>query len=74
MNAIQRGEIVHSGYMVHFVIPQIDAGEVITQTIVPVEPDDTLETFEARMHAAEHHITVEAIRVVARAQTEKTEL
>ncbi len=73
-DAYQRGEIAHSGCMVHFVIPQIDAGEVITQTMVPVEPDDTLETFEARMHAAEHHIIVEAIRVAAQAQTEKSAL
>ncbi len=71
-DAYQRGEIAHSGCMVHFVIPQIDAGEVITQTIVAVEPDDTLKTFEVRMHAAEHHIMVEAIRVVAQAQAEKS--
>jgi formyltetrahydrofolate-dependent phosphoribosylglycinamide formyltransferase len=67
-NAYQRGEITHSGCMVHHVIPQIDAGDVIAQAVVPVEPDDTLETFEARMHAAEHRIIVEAIRMMVEAE------
>lgn len=71
--AFQRGEILHSGCMVHHAIPQIDAGNVIAQTIVPIEPGEALETFEARMHAAEHQILVEAIRVVAE-QVEKPEL
>jgi folate-dependent phosphoribosylglycinamide formyltransferase PurN len=39
---------------------------------VPVEPDDTRESFEARMHAAEHRIIVEAIRVAAAAQVEES--
>jgi formyltetrahydrofolate-dependent phosphoribosylglycinamide formyltransferase len=67
-DACRRGEIRHSGCMIHYAIPQIDAGNVITQTVVPIEPNDTLETFEARMHAAEHRIIVEAIRVVAETQ------
>lgn len=65
-NAYQRGEIAYSGCMVHYTIPAIDAGEVIAQMIVPIEPDDTLHTFEVRMHAAEHRIIVDAIRIVMR--------
>jgi formyltetrahydrofolate-dependent phosphoribosylglycinamide formyltransferase len=59
--AYQRGEIAHSGCMVHYAIPEVDAGPVITQANVSIEPDDTLETFEDRMHATEHRIIVEAI-------------
>lgn len=60
--AYQRGEISHSGCMVHLTIPEVDAGPVITQATVPIYPEDTLEKFEARMHTAEHRILVEAIR------------
>ncbi|MBX3059300.1 MAG: phosphoribosylglycinamide formyltransferase [Anaerolineae bacterium] len=60
--AYQRGEISHSGCMVHLTIPEVDAGPVITQVIVPLYPEDTLAQFEARMHQAEHRIMVEAIR------------
>lgn len=60
--AFQRGEITHSGCMIHYAIPELDAGPVIVQEIVPIESGDTLADFEARMHTAEHRIIVEAIR------------
>lgn len=69
--AYQRGDITHSGCMVHYAIPEVDAGPVILQAIVPIEPDDTLDTFEARMHQTEHRIIVEAIRLVL-GQTKQT--
>jgi len=65
-DAYQRSEITHSGCMMHYVVPEIDAGQVIAQAIVPIEPDDTLDTFEARMHAAEHRLIVAAIRTAAK--------
>jgi formyltetrahydrofolate-dependent phosphoribosylglycinamide formyltransferase len=60
--AFQRGEIDHSGIMVHYAIPEVDAGEVLVTEEVPIEADDTVETFAARMHAAEHRLIVEAVR------------
>jgi formyltetrahydrofolate-dependent phosphoribosylglycinamide formyltransferase len=60
-DAYRRGEIAHSGCMIHWVVPEVDAGDVIVQRIVPIQPGDTPETFEARMHDAEHEIIVEAI-------------
>jgi formyltetrahydrofolate-dependent phosphoribosylglycinamide formyltransferase len=66
--AYQRGEIGHSGCMIHYVVPEVDAGPVIAQAIVPIEPGDTLAEFEARMHAAEHELIVEAIRTALGAQ------
>ena len=59
--AYQRGEITHSGCMVHYTVPEVDAGPVIAQATVPILPDDTMDTFEARMHAAEHRLIVEAV-------------
>jgi folate-dependent phosphoribosylglycinamide formyltransferase PurN len=48
--------------MVHYAVPEVDAGPVIAQATVPIEPGDTLEVFEARMHEAEHRLIVEAVR------------
>jgi formyltetrahydrofolate-dependent phosphoribosylglycinamide formyltransferase len=64
-NAFQKGEVTHGGCMVHYVVPEVDAGPVIAQSIVPIQPQDTLESFGIRMHAAEHSLLVEAIRIVS---------
>ncbi|MBC7813489.1 MAG: phosphoribosylglycinamide formyltransferase [Burkholderiales bacterium] len=63
--AFQRGEVETGGCMVHYVVPEIDAGPVIVQALVPIEPNDILEAFEARMHEAEHRLIVEAISTLA---------
>ncbi|KAA3655731.1 MAG: phosphoribosylglycinamide formyltransferase [Chloroflexi bacterium] len=60
-DAYKKGEISYSGCMVHYVIPEVDAGAVIVQAQVSIDPDDTLADFEERMHAAEHQIIVEAV-------------
>lgn len=60
-SAYQQGKIKHSGCMVHYVIPQVDAGTVIIKTEVPILPKDSLDDFEARMHATEHRLIVQAI-------------
>jgi formyltetrahydrofolate-dependent phosphoribosylglycinamide formyltransferase len=63
-DAYTRGEVTHGGCMVHEVIAEVDAGRVIAQDEVPLLPDDTLATFEARMHEAEHCLLVDAVRTV----------
>lgn len=62
-----RGEIDRGGVMVHYVPDEgMDDGPVIASEDVPFEPDDTLETFEARVHSVEHRLLVTAIeRVMA---------
>lgn len=62
--AFQRGEIEHSGCMIHHVIPEVDAGEVVVQAIVPIHGEDTLDTFEERMHCTEHDIIVKAVQIL----------
>lgn len=64
--AWQRGDITHSGVMVHDAIPEVDAGDVLVQADVPFIEGDTLETFAARMHETEHRLIVESIRVFQR--------
>ncbi len=60
--AFQRGEIEHTGIMVHWVIPEIDAGPVIATANVPIYTTDSLADLETRMHATEHRLLVEEIR------------
>jgi phosphoribosylglycinamide formyltransferase-1 len=43
-----------TGCTVHFVTAEVDGGPIIDQAPVVVEPSDTVETLEARVHAAEH--------------------
>ncbi|MCU0521818.1 MAG: phosphoribosylglycinamide formyltransferase [Anaerolineae bacterium] len=61
--AFGRGEIDHTGVMVHLVPDEaIDAGPVVAQVAVPIQPADTLEILEARVHCAEHVLLVQALR------------
>lgn len=60
--AYQRGEITHSGCMVHIVVPEVDAGALVAFEEVPFLDTDSLEVFEQRMHIAEHRLIVRAIR------------
>jgi phosphoribosylglycinamide formyltransferase 1 len=53
-----------SGCTVHFVDENLDAGPIIKQAIVPVEPGDTDETLAARILNEEHRIYTEAVRLV----------
>ena len=62
--AFQRGEIEQTGVMVHWVVPEIDAGPVIVTAPVPIYPSDTLADLERRVHAVEHRLLVEAVRQV----------
>lgn len=72
--AYARGEVEHGGCMVHYVVPEVDVGAPIAQTIVPIQPDDTLETFEARMHTAEHALMVAALRMLCASLSSHTQL
>ena len=53
--AIEAGDAV-SGCSVHVVTEELDAGEVLGQTEVPIERNDTPETLEQRVLAAEHEL------------------
>lgn len=51
-----------TGCTVHHVVPALDAGPILDQTAVRVESDDTLESLEAKVHAAEHALLVDVLR------------
>ncbi len=65
-DAFLRGEIDHTGVMVHWVVPEVDAGPVIASAEVPIQPGDTLDDLEARIHTVEHRLLVEAIALAGR--------
>ena len=52
-----------SGATVHFVIPEVDMGPIILQTVVPVLQDDTEETLAARILIEEHRIYPESVKL-----------
>ena len=70
VHAIERAftEFTHgtrnnTGVMVHFVPDEgVDNGPVIAQQIVPIHAADTLVTLEARMHATEHALVIDALQ------------
>lgn len=61
-NAHRERSLERSGAMIHWVIPKVDAGEVIVSRELEFLENDTLPEFEARMHALEHELIVEGTR------------
>jgi len=58
--AIAHGVTV-TGVTVHFVTPELDAGPIVSQAAVPVEPGDSRETLAARILVEEHRVFPEAV-------------
>ena len=53
-----------AGVTVHLVTPDLDAGPIVVQRVVPVLDTDTVETLSARILAEEHRAYPEAIACV----------
>jgi phosphoribosylglycinamide formyltransferase-1 len=63
--AYQRGEIKHTGVMIHLVPDEgVDNGPVLATEIVPIEKDDTRESLEARVHQTEHKLLVNTLKSI----------
>ena len=61
--AYGRGEIQHTGVMVHLVPDEgVDNGPVLATDIVAINKADTLETLEARVHEVEHVLLVNTLK------------
>jgi len=45
-----------TGCTVHYVNAQVDGGRILDQAAVRIQETDTLETLEAKVHAAEHQL------------------
>jgi len=62
--AIAAGETQH-GCSVHYVIPELDAGPVIAQAAIPLTPNDTPATLQARVQAMEHQLYPQVVSWIA---------
>jgi phosphoribosylglycinamide formyltransferase 1 len=63
LDAYRRGEIDRTGVMVHLVPDEaVDAGPALAQADVPIRPEDTLESLEARIHQSEHRLLIQALK------------
>jgi phosphoribosylglycinamide formyltransferase 1 len=60
---LEDGVLVH-GCTVHFVVPELDAGPIIAQAVVPVIPGDTEESLAARVIVQEHRLYAQALRMI----------
>ena len=50
------------GITVHWVIPEVDAGPIITQRAIHKFTDDTLESITGKIHRVEHYVYPETIK------------
>ncbi len=61
--AYQRGEINHTGVMLHLVPDEgVHNGPVLATEIVPIHPTDTVESLEIRVHEKEHVFLVNTLK------------
>ncbi|MBN7136777.1 phosphoribosylglycinamide formyltransferase [Lysobacter enzymogenes] len=60
--AIESGDAEH-GASVHFVIPELDAGAVVAQAVVPVNAGDTPESLAERVLGVEHPLLLAVMRL-----------
>ena len=65
--ALEHG-VKFSGCTAHFVEEGLDSGPIISQAVVPVLADDTVESLSARILKEEHRIYPEAISLVISGQ------
>ncbi len=51
-----------TGVTVHFVDGELDSGPIILQEAFPIDPDDSIEELEEKIHKVEHKIYPEAVK------------
>ena len=59
-----------TGCTVHWVNAELDGGRIIDQKAVRIEDDDTLETLESKVHAAEHALLPSVIARLSEKMTD----
>ncbi|KAH9835684.1 formyl transferase [Rhodofomes roseus] len=62
--AFQKGEITHSGVMVHQVVKEVDRGEPVLVHEVEIKPGEPIGAFEERLHKTEWAIIVQGTKKV----------
>ncbi len=59
-----------TGVTIHFVDEGVDSGPIVLQRPVPVPPDRDLAALEEAIHATEHALLPQAIRMIAEGRVE----
>lgn len=63
--AYQRGDIKHTGVMVHLVPDEgVDNGPLLGQQEIYFQSDESFERFEARVHELEHELLVDTLKSI----------
>jgi len=60
-----------AGCSVHYVELVVDSGPIVMQAAVPVLPNDSVDTLQARIQQQEHRIFPEAIAIAAQINSSK---
>lgn len=55
----------HHGCSVHLVTAELDAGQVLTQALLSIEPNDSAETLQKRVQGLEHQLLPWTILLIA---------
>jgi formyltetrahydrofolate-dependent phosphoribosylglycinamide formyltransferase len=66
-NAVEdafKAGVKKTGCTVHYVVPEMDAGEIILQREVEILPNDTIEKLYERIHVQEHIAYSQALKLV----------
>jgi len=59
-----KAQAKYTGIMVHYVIPEVDAGEVIAKMKIPIYLGDTVDTLKKRIQTWEKSLLLQAIQTV----------
>jgi methionyl-tRNA formyltransferase len=51
-----------SGSSVHYLTDEVDAGDIVVQSHVPIGPFDTVRSMQRKVYAAEPELVIEALR------------
>lgn len=62
---LKSGERYH-GCSVHLVTAELDAGQILSQAVLEVHPNDTPATLQNKVHALEHQLLPRTIDFIAR--------
>lgn len=68
--ALRAGDAEH-GSSVHFVVPELDAGAVVAQARIPVQPGDDPDRLAARLLPLEHRLLVAVLRLAVAGRIEE---
>ncbi len=57
-------KVKETGVTTHFVTAEVDAGPIIQHRKIAIDPQETLESLEAKVHAVEYELYPETLRLV----------